>query len=107
MRTPIAGCLLLALSVHSLAAQQPTAASPQAPAPVNQAPSFRTPVAATGIFSPLPLPAPNEVRSASGAPGREYWQQRADYTIVATLDTAAKTLKGTVTIRYTNNSPDT
>ena len=30
-----------------------------------------------------------------------------DYTIRATLDTTAKRLRGTETIRYTNNSPDT
>lgn len=52
-------------------------------------------------------PGPNRYRDASGAPGAEYWQQRADYTIAATLDTVAKTIHGTVTIRYTNNSPDT
>ena len=45
--------------------------------------------------------------TATGAPGPEYWQQRADYSIAATLDTAAKTVRGTVSIRYTNNSPDT
>jgi hypothetical protein len=52
-------------------------------------------------------PGPNAYRTASGAPGPEYWQQRADYTVAATLDTAAKTIRGTVGIRYTNNSPDT
>lgn len=52
-------------------------------------------------------PAPNRSREASGAPGPEYWQQRADYTSAATLDTAAKTIRGSVSIRYTNNSPDT
>ena len=52
-------------------------------------------------------PGPNAFRSASGAPGPQYWQQRADYTIAATLDTAARTVSGTVTVRYTNNSPDT
>jgi len=52
-------------------------------------------------------PGPNAYRDASGAPGPEYWQQRADYSIVATLDTAAKILGGAVTVRYTNNSPDT
>jgi hypothetical protein len=76
------------------------------PMAAQQSPGLRAPVADTGIFSPLPLPEPNAVRRQSGAPGREYWQQRADYTIAATLDTASKTLKGTVTIRYTNNSPD-
>ncbi|MDQ6717986.1 MAG: M1 family metallopeptidase [Gemmatimonadota bacterium] len=52
-------------------------------------------------------PGPNLFHSSSGAPGPEYWQQRADYRISATLDTAAKTIAGTVAILYTNNSPDT
>ncbi|MHB1312661.1 MAG: M1 family metallopeptidase [Gemmatimonadaceae bacterium] len=51
-------------------------------------------------------PGPNAYRSASGEPGPSYWQQRADYTLAATLDTAAKRVSGTVRIRYTNNSPD-
>jgi hypothetical protein len=52
-------------------------------------------------------PGPNAFRSSSGAPGPAYWQQRADYTIAATLDTTARTIRGTVSIHYTNNSPDT
>lgn len=52
-------------------------------------------------------PGPNRYRSASGAPGPDYWQQHVDYRIRATLDTAAQTLTGRVTIDYTNNSPDT
>jgi hypothetical protein len=52
-------------------------------------------------------PAPNRYRSADGEPGPEYWQQRADYSIAATLDTGLKKVSGTVRIRYTNNSPDT
>ena len=40
-------------------------------------------------------------------PGRKYWQNRADYDLKATLDTATKTLTGSLTLRYTNNSPDT
>jgi hypothetical protein len=52
-------------------------------------------------------PGPNAYRTASGEPGPSYWQQRADYTVAATLDTTAKTIRGTVSIRYTNNSPDT
>ena len=51
-------------------------------------------------------PSPGAVRSASGAPGPDYWQQRADYTITASLDTAEQRVTGSVTIRYTNNSPD-
>ena len=56
---------------------------------------------------PFDWPSPSRVRTASGSPGPEYWQQRADYTIAATLDTADKAVRGTVSIRYTNNSPDT
>jgi hypothetical protein len=52
-------------------------------------------------------PAPGGTRSASGAPGPEYWQQRADYGIAVALDTAQQRVAGSVTIRYTNNSPDT
>jgi Peptidase family M1 domain len=51
-------------------------------------------------------PGPNRYRGGSGEPGPDYWQQRADYTIAATLDTTARTLRGSVSIRYTNNSPD-
>jgi hypothetical protein len=57
-------------------------------------------------FRPLPLPAPNEVRTGSGRPGRAYWQQRADYRIEATLDPARQELRGRETIHYVNRSPD-
>ncbi|RYY85610.1 MAG: M1 family peptidase [Chitinophagaceae bacterium] len=58
-------------------------------------------------FSPHFYPYPgNEVRSASGAPGPKYWQNRADYTIDATLDTLRHAISGNVAITYTNNSPD-
>jgi hypothetical protein len=52
------------------------------------------------------LPTPNEYRSASGAPGGKYWQQRADYTIDAELDEANNILRGKETITYYNNSPE-
>ncbi|NIP92305.1 MAG: M1 family metallopeptidase, partial [Akkermansiaceae bacterium] len=51
------------------------------------------------------LPDPNEVRAANGAPGPEYWQQRADYKIAVTLDDGKQRLTGSETITYTNNSP--
>ena len=58
-------------------------------------------------FAPLPLaPAPSQTRLASGAPGPKYWQNRVDYDIKATLDTGAHVIHGTLTMRYTNNSPD-
>jgi len=53
------------------------------------------------------LPTPNTIRTASGAPGHAYWQQRADYTIRATLDESRRALSGAGTITYYNNSPDT
>ncbi len=52
-------------------------------------------------------PGPNRYRSSSGSPGPDYWQQRADYHIVAALDTGARTVSGSLVITYTNNSPDT
>lgn len=52
------------------------------------------------------LPTPNEQRTASGAPGSKYWQQKADYLIEATLDEKKLMLIGKETITYHNNSPD-
>ncbi|MBC8987777.1 M1 family metallopeptidase [Pedobacter sp. N36a] len=49
---------------------------------------------------------PNSYRSASGAPGPAYWQQRADYEINAELDEKNLRLKGSESITYYNNSPD-
>jgi hypothetical protein len=57
-------------------------------------------------FRALPLPAPNEFRTASGRPGPAYWQQRADYRIDATLDPSRNELRGRETIHYVNRSPD-
>jgi hypothetical protein len=53
------------------------------------------------------LPTPNEYRTASGAPGHKYWQQRADYDIKVTLDDDNQAILGSETITYHNNSPDT
>ncbi|MGB9109014.1 MAG: M1 family metallopeptidase, partial [Telluria sp.] len=53
------------------------------------------------------LPTPTTVRTASGAPGHEYWQQRADYRIRAQLDEAKRAITGSETVTYHNNSPDT
>ena len=61
----------------------------------------------TSIFAPLVLPTANDARTGSGAPGARYWQNRADYTLRTTLDTAATSVKTEMTLRYTNNSPDT
>ena len=52
------------------------------------------------------LPTPNSYRTASGAPGREYWQQKADYKMKIVLDDNNQTITGSETITYYNNSPD-
>jgi hypothetical protein len=52
------------------------------------------------------LPTPNEYRTASGAPGTKYWQQRADYDIKCELDEFNLKLTGSEVITYFNNSPD-
>jgi hypothetical protein len=48
-----------------------------------------------------------ETRSVTGEPGKNYWQNRANYTIKINFDPNSRLLKGTVSIDYTNNSPDT
>ena len=52
------------------------------------------------------LPTPNVYRTASGYPGHEYYQQKADYIIDITLDDEKQTITGSETVTYTNNSPD-
>ncbi|MCB0792475.1 MAG: M1 family metallopeptidase [Flavobacteriales bacterium] len=51
-------------------------------------------------------PTPNEYRTASGAPGHAYWQQKVDYDMHVTIDDATQKLTGEETITYRNNSPD-
>ena len=53
------------------------------------------------------LPTPNTYRTASGAPGHEYWQQQVDYIIDVELDEERHWITGSERITYTNNSPDT
>src|SRR5213596_820886 len=76
----------------------------QQPSQPSQLPTARTD---TSPFRRLELPTPSLLREGSGRPGPEYWQQRADYTIAVSLDTATHTIAGRETIRYTNRSPDT
>ncbi|MFN8650698.1 MAG: M1 family metallopeptidase [Gemmatimonadales bacterium] len=73
-----------------------------APAAAQSSPS----VADSSPFRPLDLPAPNTIRTGSGRPGRDYWQQRADYRISATLTPDNQELVGRETIHYVNHSPD-
>ncbi len=52
------------------------------------------------------LPTPNDYRTASGAPGPKYWQQRVDYDMKVELDEKKLKLTGSEMITYFNNSPD-
>jgi len=52
------------------------------------------------------LPTPNVYRTAAGAPGHAYYQQRADYKISVELNDENQSISGEETITYTNNSPD-
>src|SRR6186713_2453798 len=52
------------------------------------------------------LPTGNEYRTAGGAPGPKYWQQRCDYDIKCELDEKNLKLTGSETITYYNNSPN-
>jgi hypothetical protein len=52
------------------------------------------------------LPTPNALRTASGAPGPGYWQQKVDYEMAIELDDARRMIRGTETVVYHNNSPD-
>ena len=53
------------------------------------------------------LPVPNSYRTGSGAPGSNYWQQRADYEIDVELNDETQMITGRETITYHNNSPET
>ncbi|MDG1262437.1 MAG: M1 family metallopeptidase [Flavobacteriales bacterium] len=52
------------------------------------------------------IPTPNIYRAASGAPGHEYWQQKADYDMKIEVDDEKQRIYGEETVTYTNNSPD-
>ena len=66
-------------------------------------------------FGQISLPIPVNLqaaynkgtRSSNGQPGKNYWQNSADYTIKITFNPQNRNLTGTVAIDYLNNSPDT
>lgn len=53
------------------------------------------------------LATPNEQRTASGAPGPKYTQQKVDYEMDITLDDEKARITGAEKITYHNNSEDT
>jgi hypothetical protein len=52
------------------------------------------------------MATPNMFRTASGAPGPAYYQQRADYKINLELDDKASKMYGSETVTYYNNAPE-
>ena len=52
------------------------------------------------------LPTPNNRRTASGAPGYEYTQQKVDYVMDIVVDEDKNLLTGNESITYHNNSKD-
>ncbi len=74
---------------------------------------FFTSLTAISQYEPSKIFAPDfynhkgdNIRSASGKPSSDYWQNEADYTVKVSFDVKTRLLKGNVTIDYTNNSPD-
>src|SRR5215217_1429113 len=48
----------------------------------------------------------NNTRSTDGMPGKNYWQNRGDYTIRVSFDPKTLLVQGQETITYLNRSPD-
>jgi hypothetical protein len=57
-------------------------------------------------LGPDEMATPNTYRTASGAPGNDYWQQQVDYKMKIRLDDDIQKIHGEETITYHNNSPD-
>jgi hypothetical protein len=103
--------LTILLGASAAGCAQPTPAAP-APGPRVGLPAAAGPELARPI--PYPVDPPAEFRAAlgrgtrttTGEPGPRYWQQWAEYDIRAVVDTDAKALTGSQTVRYHNNAPD-
>ncbi|MEX1137580.1 MAG: M1 family metallopeptidase [Balneolales bacterium] len=57
-------------------------------------------------FQPLTMPSSTPFRTGSGVPGPNYWQNDVNYLLEVSLDDQDHEISGSVTIDYTNNSPD-
>ena len=100
MATPHRPLLALALAASTMA----LAAQASAQQWLNTEPNPKT--NKSSFRAVEELPDPNDNRTASGGPGPKYWQQRVDYAIKASLDTAAQSISGSERVTYHNNSPD-
>lgn len=87
IRTVLIACLTVAIPLIGLGQIQPDANSQAA-------------------FAPFETGGSTKYRAANGAPGPEYWQNQANYSIDATLYPKDHAVSATLTIDYTNNSPE-
>ena len=92
MQQKILLAVTLAVTTLSVSAQAP-------PAPTQKANTRFEQLGPT-------LPTPSTFRTASGSPGKDYFQNRADYDIKVALDDTKQKLTGSETITYRNNSGD-
>lgn len=88
----IAGAFACLLAAASVPAQTPATAGPHRDDKFRQLEEI--------------LPTPTGYRTASGAPGHQYWQQKADYAIDVELDDANQRIVASEVVTYRNNSPD-
>jgi hypothetical protein len=106
MSIRIAAAALALVETLAWGQTAPRSREPAPPAAAGGAHASQTEFYPREIFAPIAFPEPvNRYRSGDGAPGPDYWQNRADYHISARLDPASKTLTSSEIIRYTNNSP--
>jgi hypothetical protein len=104
LAAPAAVALLVACG-RTAASGAPGAAP--APALVAQTPGVERPIPYHVLESPgFARAVQNGTRTRTGAPGANYWQQWARYTLAADYDPATGHLAGTSTVRYFNRSPD-
>lgn len=86
--------------------------NPSAPTPTSSPSSAPAEPQRQTFFELPPLPGFEPAleagtRTPEGRPGANYWQNTVDYDLAATVDPAARQLRGQAQIRFTNNSPDT
>src|SRR5438034_9848691 len=61
------------------------------------------------IYLPVNIRAAydKQTRSGDGKPGKNYWQNTADYDLKINFDPVTRLIQGSEEINYANNSPDT
>ncbi|MEO8192737.1 MAG: M1 family metallopeptidase [Gemmatimonadales bacterium] len=110
-RSTLRGVIAASLFLISACSKPPldTAPGPSAPS----APSIPLSSPERAVRRDIPIPPSMKrayaagTRDLSGAPGRQYWQQKVDYRIEATIDPATNQLRGAETITLNNTTPDT